>query len=642
MKIKALKALFVCGLLTLTSSIFAQNVTMSFGNVDIVPGETADLNVTFSSDVTPAGWQMYLYLPTGITIAEEDDDYLIELSNAHHKKHVVDVTEVSDGSMMLVVSGGTKTYEMNATEGDLCTITLKADANFRGSATAEVKKIAIADKTGKQYDMDDVTFTITARQHLTIDLVTLSANEVGFMVDNTFNSENVSGLYVENSEIEPKYVTLYGKRYFVIYNDASKAASLKQKSIFYYYKIGQDGWNLEVALSINEILKSEAIIEMDENVSLKATFGEELTAPTVTIREGYDGNISYQSSDENVVKVAADGKLTVVGAGRAVITISGTETTYCNAPADVAYGVDIEKATPTLSTTPAPIANLIYTGQAQALITAGVATAGTLQYSTDGTNYSTNIPQGTAAQEYTVYYKVVGNNNYNDIDTKSFTVTIAKASISPVVTLEGWTYSESAKTPEVKNNLGNGQVTYNYKVKGAADDTYSSTVPTNAGQYTVKAVIAETNNYLGGETTADFTISAKALSKDMVEDIEEQIYSGSAIEPKPVVKDGNSTLKEGTDYTLAYSDNNESGTATITITGKGNYLGTVTIQFIIIKEGDVNGDEQIGVGDLISVSNFMAQGDESGVTLKQADVNGDGEVGVGDLISISNIMAGTE
>ena len=128
---------------------------MSFGDVDIVPGETADLNVTFSSDVTPAGWQMYLNLPTGITIAEEDYDYLIELSNAHHKKHGVDVTEVSDGSIMLVMSGGTKTYEMNATEGDLCTITLKADANFRGSATAEVKKIAIADKGGSQYNMED-------------------------------------------------------------------------------------------------------------------------------------------------------------------------------------------------------------------------------------------------------------------------------------------------------------------------------------------------------------------------------------------------------------------------------------------------------------------------------------------------------
>lgn len=59
-------------------------------------------------------------------------------------------------------------------------------------------------------------------------------------------------------------------------------------------------------------------------------------------------------------------------------------------------------------------------------------------------------------------------------------------------------------------------------------------------------------------------------------------------------------------------------------------------------EGDVNGDGEVGVGDLISVSNYMADGEESGVTLEQADVNKDGEVGVGDLISISNIMAGKE
>ena len=58
--------------------------------------------------------------------------------------------------------------------------------------------------------------------------------------------------------------------------------------------------------------------------------------------------------------------------------------------------------------------------------------------------------------------------------------------------------------------------------------------------------------------------------------------------------------------------------------------------------GDVNGDGEVGVGDLISVSNFMAQGEESGVTKEKADVNKDEEVGVGDLITISNIMAGKE
>lgn len=62
----------------------------------------------------------------------------------------------------------------------------------------------------------------------------------------------------------------------------------------------------------------------------------------------------------------------------------------------------------------------------------------------------------------------------------------------------------------------------------------------------------------------------------------------------------------------------------------------------VLRMGDVNGDTEVGVGDLISVSNFMASNEASGVKLEEADVNGDAEVGVGDLISISNIMAGTE
>jgi hypothetical protein len=59
-----------------------------------------------------------------------------------------------------------------------------------------------------------------------------------------------------------------------------------------------------------------------------------------------------------------------------------------------------------------------------------------------------------------------------------------------------------------------------------------------------------------------------------------------------------------------------------------------------VIKGDVNGDGQVGIGDIISVTNYMASGTESGFTLEQADVNGDGQVGIGDIISISNIMAG--
>lgn len=396
-------------------------------------------------------------------------------------------------------------------------------------------------------------------QKLTLDLVTLSPTEVGFMVDDTFDPENVSYLYVDYEETVAKYVTVNGKRYFVVYDDASKAGNLKEKPISYYYKTGKAGYDLVINLTVNEIVKSETIIEMEENVSLKATFGEELVAPAVTVREGYDGKISYKSSNESVVKVAADGKLTVVGAGNAVITISGTETNYCLAPADVTYDVEI-----------------------------------------------------------------------------------AKAAITPTVTIQDWTYSEKAKAPVVKGNSGNGKETITYKEKGAADDTYSSKVPTAAGEYTVKVVVAETGNYLGGEVTADFTIAAKALTEGMVADIEKQFYNGSDVEPKPVVKDGDKVLEEGTDYTIVYSDNKGPGTATATITGKGNYKGTIVKQFTVFNaiKGDANGDGTVNAADIVEVVNFIMGNPSEKFIMELANANGDDAVNAADIVAIVNIIMG--
>ena len=56
-------------------------------------------------------------------------------------------------------------------------------------------------------------------------------------------------------------------------------------------------------------------------------------------------------------------------------------------------------------------------------------------------------------------------------------------------------------------------------------------------------------------------------------------------------------------------------------------------------KGDVNGDGEVGIGDIISITNVMA-GDGTEEANNRADVNGDGEVGIGDIISITNIMAG--
>ena len=61
-------------------------------------------------------------------------------------------------------------------------------------------------------------------------------------------------------------------------------------------------------------------------------------------------------------------------------------------------------------------------------------------------------------------------------------------------------------------------------------------------------------------------------------------YCGSACEPAVTVTVGNSTLSEGIDYTVAYTSNINAGTATATITGKGNYAGTTYQTFTIKKK----------------------------------------------------------
>jgi len=62
-----------------------------------------------------------------------------------------------------------------------------------------------------------------------------------------------------------------------------------------------------------------------------------------------------------------------------------------------------------------------------------------------------------------------------------------------------------------------------------------------------------------------------------------QTYTGRALTPAPTVRDGGLALKRGTDYTLSYASNVNAGTAKVTVTGVGNYEGSVTRAFRINK-----------------------------------------------------------
>ena len=137
----------------------------------------------------------------------------------------------------------------------------------------------------------------------------------------------------------------------------------------------------------------------------------------------------------------------------------------------------------------------------------------------------------------------------------------AKTPITPGVSITGWTYGEAANTPSVTGNPGNGAVTYAYKVKSADDGAYSATVPTDAGEYTVRATVAETDNYASGTATANFTISPKRVTIPTA--VTGLKYTGG--EQTGVV--------EGTGYTVANGKATAVGSyaATATLTSTTNY-----------------------------------------------------------------------
>ena len=88
------------------------------------------------------------------------------------------------------------------------------------------------------------------------------------------------------------------------------------------------------------------------------------------------------------------------------------------------------------------------------------------------------------------------------------TITVPKEALDLSLSIEGWQQGGQAKQPVLTGNEGNGTVTVEYKEKDADDSTYVGEVPSNAGIYTVRITVDETEHYLGGTATADFEITS--------------------------------------------------------------------------------------------------------------------------------------
>ena len=147
----------------------------------------------------------------------------------------------------------------------------------------------------------------------------------------------------------------------------------------------------------------------------------------------------------------------------------------------------------------------------------------TYTYAPEGNDvFTAEFP--TKAGTYTVKAEVAETDRYcAGVATCTFTITDNNSKPAPVVKksldnlvliLDDWDISENASTPILTGNLGNGAVTYSYAAVGSTE--YTSAIPTKAGTYIIKAVVAETDEYYAGVATCKFTITDKYSSSHPV------------------------------------------------------------------------------------------------------------------------------
>ena len=127
---------------------------------------------------------------------------------------------------------------------------------------------------------------------------------------------------------------------------------------------------------------------------------------------------------------------------------------------------------------------------------------------------------------------------------------------------------------ETKENVINGK--YNVSLKlGSNDD---SLIAYNDELITDVKVTPATITVTGG---SDKLTSVNTIISGVEQSYE---WTGSPIEPKPIVSYNNKTLTKDTDYTVSYESNINIGIATLTVKGKGSYTGSVKKTFKITKK----------------------------------------------------------
>jgi len=504
---------------------------------------------------------------------------------------------VTDSEISKTLVNGTDfsySYENNTNAGT-ATIKITGKGNYTGTKTS--------------------TFTINARNVSNTTIASTSAqNYIGSAIkptpavtdsgiDKTLaNGTDFTYSYSNNTNVGTATITITGKGNYTGTKTSTFTINARSISNATFGTIGTQTYNKGTAITPTPTITDSGISKtLTNNTDFTFDYSNNKNAGTATIiikgKGNYTGsksttfainardislaaigdisNYTYDGTEKKPTATVTDGSITLsstndfsfsysnnLKAGTATLTITGKG----NYTGTKSKNFTINTRAISAATV-AAIASQAYTGSAKTPLPTVTDLSKTLVKDTDYTlDYSNNTSVGTAT------ITITGKGNYSGTKEVTFSITARDISLATIGEISNYTYDGTEHEPTA--TVKDGSVTLS--ATNDFDFSYSNNV--NAGTATL--TITGKGNYAGTKSKS-FTITARGISAATVAEIASQPYTGSAKEPKPTVTDLSNTLVLDVDYTLSYTNNINAGTATVTITGKGNYTGTKSKNFTI-------------------------------------------------------------
>ena len=470
-----------------------------------------------------------------------------------------DAVTISLSPTSFIYDNTAKEPAVTAKDGDNEIPSSEYTVSYSGNTNAGTATVTVTDKPNGNYNVSGTTtFTIEKDQlKATVTAKTLTYN--------TREQELVTGSFSGSGPLTQcslKY-SLDGVNYTTTIPKGTEA-----KPYTVYYKVtgdanhaGTDAAQVEVTISAKTV--TNPTVEVSPS---SFTYDGTEKKPDVTI---YDGNTEIASS-EYTVSYSEN-----TNAGTAKVTIADVEGGNYTVSGTGSFTILSESST---YTPPTAKTGLIYNAGEQELLTAGSTTTGEMRYSLDGKTYSTDIPKGTDAKTYTVYYKVVGDGNHKDTSPVSLTVTISEKMVTtPLITLSETTYVYDGKAKKPIVTVKDGET-----VIPASEYSLSYSDNINVGTVTITITDKDGGNYnVSGSTTfkivdADTEFTAPTAKTDLV-------YNGEAQELVTAGSTKDGTLRystDGTNYSISIPTGTDAKTYTVyyKVTGDANHAGTDAAQ----------------------------------------------------------------